>query len=527
MTNGGAPTDPDDTSGSVATATSSVGAAGRAATAPAVRRVERPGAACGATAVRRAPPPPPFSAPPVLGTAAVGSAGVAGRVRPPPPPAYGGYRAARTSGLAIASMVLGIVWVFWLGSILAVIFGHVALSQIKRSMGALTGARDGHRRSGPRIPRHRPPHRHHRGGGDRRSHYRDRGRVRARPARSLSSEEQAYYEDDGHYTDVRGLEEAGYRAHDSDLHSVAPRAVTRRTRGPTPSSTKTAATERSNMQDVRDKVAVITGGASGMGRAFADRFGAEGMKLVLADIEEPELARSVDELKAAGAEVIGVRTDVARIEDVQALRERAREAFGAVHVVCNNAGVAGGSVIDSPIEMWQWVLGVNLWGVIHGCNVFLPDLLEQDEGHIVNTASIAGLGGAAGLGVYCTSKFAVVGLSESLHHDLAARSSHVGVSVLCPGFVNTRIFESDRNMPDEVRAVLDTPRSRSTRSSARWSGSGSRPRTRPTRCSRRSPTTGSSCFRTNAPRVRSVENRLVWMQGGEPAAFDIESLIRP
>ena len=128
-----------------------------------------------------------------------------------------------------------------------------------------------------------------------------------------------------------------------------------------------------------------------------------------------------------------------------------------MHVVCNNAGVAGGSVIDSPIEMWQWVLGVNLWGVIHGCNVFLPDLLEQDDGHIVNTASIAGLGGAAGLGVYCTSKFAVVGLSESLHHDLAARDSHVGVSVLCPGFVNTRIFESDRNMPDDVRAALDAP----------------------------------------------------------------------
>ena len=235
-------------------------------------------------------------------------------------------------------------------------------------------------------------------------------------------------------------------------------------------------------------MAVITGGASGMGRAFADRFAAEGMKLVLADIEEPELARAVDELKAAGADAIGVRTDVARLEDVQALRERAREAFGAVHVVCNNAGVAGGSVIDSPIEMWRWVLGVNLWGVIHGCNVFLPDLLEQDDGHVVNTASIAGLGGAAGLGVYCTSKFAVVGLSESLHHDLAARSSQVGVSVLCPGFVNTRIFES---RPQHARRRARRARRRrgaTTTCSARSSASGSRPRTPPTRCSPRSPT---------------------------------------
>jgi len=121
------------------------------------------------------------------------------------------------------------------------------------------------------------------------------------------------------------------------------------------------------MQEFRGKVAVVTGGASGMGRAFADRFAAEGMRLVLADVEEPELERAVAELQATGADVIGVRTDVSRLEDVQALRDRTFEAFGAVHVVCNNAGVAGGSVIDAPIEVWLWVLGVNLWGVIHGC----------------------------------------------------------------------------------------------------------------------------------------------------------------
>jgi len=280
------------------------------------------------------------------------------------------------------------------------------------------------------------------------------------------------------------------------------------------------------MQDVQGKVAVITGGASGMGRAFADRFASEGMKLVLADIEEPELARAVDELKASGAEAIGVRTDVARIEDVQALRARAQEAFGAVHVVCNNAGVAGGSVIDSPIEMWRWVLGVNLWGVIHGCHVFLPDLLEQDEGHIVNTASIAGLGGAAGLGVYCTSKFAVVGLSESLHHDLAARDSHVGVSVLCPGFVNTRIFESDRNMPDEVRAALDAPES-ANEAERTVVGFGIPPTDAATAVF--AAITENRFFVLPHERAahRTAENHLVWMQGGEPAAFDIESLIRP
>ena len=280
------------------------------------------------------------------------------------------------------------------------------------------------------------------------------------------------------------------------------------------------------MQDMRSKVAVITGAASGMGRAFADRFAAEGMKVVLADIEEPELARAVDELKATGAEAIGVRTDVASIDDVRVLRERALEVFGSVHVVCNNAGVAGGSVIDSPIEMWRWVLGVNLWGVIHGCNVFLPDLLAQDEGHIVNTASIAGLGGAAGLGVYCTSKFAVVGLSESLHHDLVARDSHVGVSVLCPGFVNTRIFESERNMPDEVRAALATDEAADD---VQRTVVGFGIPATDAADAVFAAITGRRFFVLPHERAarQNIENRLVWMQGGEPAAFDIESLIRP
>ena len=132
------------------------------------------------------------------------------------------------------------------------------------------------------------------------------------------------------------------------------------------------------------------------------------------------------------------------------VRDRALEAFGAVHVVCNNAGVAGGGIVDAPLELWEWVIGVNLLGVVHGVHTFLPLLMEQDEGHIVNTASLAGLGGVAGLGIYCTTKFAVVGLSESLYFDLAARGSAVGVSVLCPGFVQTRIGESARNAPASI-----------------------------------------------------------------------------
>jgi len=205
------------------------------------------------------------------------------------------------------------------------------------------------------------------------------------------------------------------------------------------------------------RVAVITGGASGIGRAMAQRFAAEGMRLVLADIEEAVLVGTVAELTAAGARVVGVPADVSILGDVEAVRERALQEFGAVHVVCNNAGVAGGTVARAPIEQWNWVMGVNLWGVIHGCVTFMPMLLEQGEGHVVNTASIAGLGGVGMLGVYCTSKFAVVGLSESLRQELTELQSAVKVSVLCPGFLNTNIYTSERNMPAHVRAVLDDP----------------------------------------------------------------------
>ena len=205
------------------------------------------------------------------------------------------------------------------------------------------------------------------------------------------------------------------------------------------------------MQDFGGKVAVITGGAGGIGRALAERFAAAGMRLLLADLEEATLAATVAELTAEGATVIGVPADVSAIGDVEAVRDEALDAFGAVHVVCNNAGVAGGGILGAPLELWRWVIDVNLHGVVHGVHTFLPLLLEQDEGHIVNTASLAGLQGVAGLGVYCTTKFAVVGLSESLWFDLHGMGSNVGVSVLCPGFVQTQIGNSARNAPDSLQ----------------------------------------------------------------------------
>jgi NAD(P)-dependent dehydrogenase (short-subunit alcohol dehydrogenase family) len=207
------------------------------------------------------------------------------------------------------------------------------------------------------------------------------------------------------------------------------------------------------VKEFRDKVAVVTGGASGIGRAMAERFATEGMKVVLADIERDALAAAESEMKSKGATVLAVPTDVAKAEDVEALAERAVEAFGAVHVVCNNAGVAApGPCWERTIADWQWVLGVNLWGVIHGIRIFVPIMRAQDsEGHIVNTASHAGLTSSPGLATYTVTKHAVVALSEVLHHELALTGSKVKVSVLCPMWVSTRIADSDRNRPAELQ----------------------------------------------------------------------------
>ena len=209
---------------------------------------------------------------------------------------------------------------------------------------------------------------------------------------------------------------------------------------------------------IENKVAVITGGASGIGFATARQFASSGAHIVIGDIEAGPLDSAVGQLRDSGAKVLGVRCDVSKESDVFTLRDAALDEFGAVHVIFNNAGVGGGSTIGTPKAMWDWVMAVNVDGVVNGINAFLPLLLEQNEGHVISTASLAGLGGVPGMGPYCASKFAVVGISEALFHELRQRESNVGVSVLCPGFVKTRIFDALRNMPDDLKAITRTPR---------------------------------------------------------------------
>jgi NAD(P)-dependent dehydrogenase (short-subunit alcohol dehydrogenase family) len=220
------------------------------------------------------------------------------------------------------------------------------------------------------------------------------------------------------------------------------------------------------MKDLKDKVAVITGGASGLGLAMARRFAAEGMKLVLADIEEEALRPVETEFRKAGVPVVGLKTDVSRAHDIERLAEKTLATFGAVHVLCNNAGVAPGGVLwENTVADWEWVLGVNVWGVIHGVRVFLPIMLRQDaECHVVNTASVAGLLSVPSMGVYCVSKHAVVTLTECLYHDLAQRDTKIGVSLLCPAYVPTSIGESERNRPALLR---NAPRAKTPEEVAR------------------------------------------------------------
>src|SRR3954471_7231696 len=202
------------------------------------------------------------------------------------------------------------------------------------------------------------------------------------------------------------------------------------------------------MNELEGKVAVVTGGASGIGRAVAERLAGEGMRLVIADVEEAALAETEKAFADKGAEVLAVRTDVSDGAAVDALRDQTLERFGAVHLIHNNAGVGSGGPIWTLTEAdWAWVLGVNLWGVIHGIRAFVPLLVEQGEGHVVNTASMAGLISTPMMAPYNASKHAVVTISETLHYDLQLAGSPVRVSVLCPGVVQTRIHESHRNRP--------------------------------------------------------------------------------
>ena len=223
------------------------------------------------------------------------------------------------------------------------------------------------------------------------------------------------------------------------------------------------------MEDFEGKVAVVTGAASGMGRAFAERFAEEGMKVVLSDVEEPALDAAVAELRQRELEVIGVVANVSDAAQVEALAEATLEAYGGVHVVCNNAGVAGDLdfVRDRGVPLWEqsprlwdWTFGVNVDGVLHGIRTFVPIMLAQDEpGHLVNTASMAGLLGGSAAGIYGATKHAVVRISEALYFQLRERAAKVNASVLCPGIINTRIFSSGRNRPDDLWGEGEQPSS--------------------------------------------------------------------
>jgi NAD(P)-dependent dehydrogenase (short-subunit alcohol dehydrogenase family) len=212
------------------------------------------------------------------------------------------------------------------------------------------------------------------------------------------------------------------------------------------------------MRDLRGKVAVITGAASGIGLAVARQLAAEGMKLALADVDEPALDQAARQLGEGGAAVRAVPTDVSRESDVAALAEQTLAAFGRVHLVFNNAGVLSLKASwEYTVADWQWLLGVNLWGVIHGIRTFVPVMLAQgDDCHIVNTASSAGLTTAAFMAAYNVGKHGVVVLSEDLARELSAIGARIHVSVLCPGLVRTQLFDAARNRPVALRNAAET-----------------------------------------------------------------------
>lgn len=210
------------------------------------------------------------------------------------------------------------------------------------------------------------------------------------------------------------------------------------------------------MRDLEGRVAVITGGASGIGRAMAHAFGAMGMRVMLGDIEERALGLVAESLRVDDVQVETVVVDVASAEAVEAFADATYARFGGCHLLCNNAGVVTHHDAWGPLEDWKWVLDVDLYGVIHGVHSFVPRMLEQGEpGHVVNTASVAGLLGFAGIASYTAAKHAVVGLSTSMHHELA--KTELGVSVLCPGLVQTQIGSSERNRPGMDPELAETP----------------------------------------------------------------------
>jgi NAD(P)-dependent dehydrogenase (short-subunit alcohol dehydrogenase family) len=207
------------------------------------------------------------------------------------------------------------------------------------------------------------------------------------------------------------------------------------------------------VDQLQGKVAVVTGAASGIGLAMARRFSQEGMAVVLADLDERGVERAADGIRADGGEVVAVRTDCGDRGSIDALRDATLSAFGAVHLVCNNAGLGGGGPMgtDSLDEAdWRRAMDVNYFGLLFGVEAFLPLLLEQDEGHVVNTSSRQGLVSSGGSAAYCASKAAAISLTETLHDELAARGTAVGVSVLCPGGVRTGMLKPPEDLPPDT-----------------------------------------------------------------------------
>jgi NAD(P)-dependent dehydrogenase (short-subunit alcohol dehydrogenase family) len=204
------------------------------------------------------------------------------------------------------------------------------------------------------------------------------------------------------------------------------------------------------MEDLEGKVAVVTGGASGIGQGLCRQFAQVGLGVVVADIEAAAAEKVAVELREGGARALAAGVDVAEPDSLEALAERSFREMGGVHILCNNAGViAGGTLQEATEEDWRWMLSVNLGGVVNGCRAFVPRFVEQGGGaHIVNTASVGGFISAPGTGIYCATKFAVVGFSDALRLEVAPQD--IGVSILCPGGVRTNLLESDRNRPEAL-----------------------------------------------------------------------------
>lgn len=280
--------------------------------------------------------------------------------------------------------------------------------------------------------------------------------------------------------------------------------------------------------ELRGKTAVITGGASGIGLATARQFARAGANVVLGDIESGPLAAAVEEIVSEGGKAVGLATDVTKEADVIALREAALREFGGAHVIFNNAGVAAGPTIGTPTDVWEWVIDVDLMGVVYGMNAFMPLFLEQNEGHVINTASLAGLGGVPGMGAYCAAKFAVVGMTESLFHEVKNRGANVGVSALCPGFVKTRIHESHRNIPRELSSYLENTQGAQFANVAGQAVMAGIDVEIVAEAVESAVVNNTFWILTHEhAAIRTMEQRLEWMKGGGPNGIDLLRATQP